>query len=279
MKTISRFSPRTSATLLFCGAALAILGGAAAAWRLQRWQRSQIATPLRTTQAAAATQVKKSSGHLTGKVHYDILAKLLADDRRASAGDWQREMFDAAATLRVDSQPHLLLEHAAPDVRLLDHRDQHWSLHCQLERGPVILVFYVSFECVACVHDLFELNADIQRFRSLGAEVVAVSGDPPEKTRQRFESYGAVGFPVLSDPGHAVAQRYGVFRAGKGSQPDDLLHGTFLIGRDGLLHWANCGDTPFRNDKALLAELIHMRQVLPEFGRCMPTGGKEASGP
>ena len=137
------------------------------------------------------------------------------------------------------------------------------------------MVFYLSFECVACVHDLFELNADIQRFRGLGAEVVAISGDPPEKTRQRFESYGALDFPVLSDPGHAVAQRYGVFRAGKASQPDVLLHGTFLVGRDGLIHWANCGDAPFRNDKFLLAELFRMGQRLPTTDRPIPSGGNE----
>lgn len=229
--------------------------------------------------AQQATPPKDSSGHFTGKVHYDILAKLLADDRRASASDWQRELLVAGPSLRVDSQPHPLLAHTAPDIQLLDHRGQPWSLHEQLARGPVVLVFYLSFECIACVHDLFELNADIDRFHSLGVEVVAVSGDSPEITRQRFDSYGALDFPVLSDAGHTVAQRYGVFRRGKDSQPDDLLHGTFLIGRDGLVHWADSGDKPFRNNKALLAELVQMGQELPEFGRSLPSRDKPRTTP
>jgi len=249
-----------------------VLGVAAAAWGYQHWWRSQITTPLRMAQPAQTT---KSSGHFIGKVHYDILAKLLADDRRASSDDWQRELLDAAATLRVDSQPHPLLGHAAPNFTLNDHRGHPWSLHEQIDRGPVVLVFYLSFECVACVHDLFELNSDIERFRSLGAEVVAVSGDSPEKTRQRFESYGALDFLVLSDPGHAAAQRYGVFRPGKASQPEELLHGTFIIGRDGIVRWANCGNVPFRNDKALLAEIFRMGQRLPAIDGTIPSSGKE----
>jgi peroxiredoxin len=276
MRTISRFSRHGSWTLPCASVTLALVGVAAGAWGVQHWQRPTTETPLRTAQAR---QAKDSNGHFTGKVHYDILAKHLADDRRASAGDWQRELLDAGAALRVASQPHPLLGQAAPDIQLKDHRDRPWSLHEQLGRGPVVLVFYLSFGCVACVHDLFELNADIERFRSLGAEVVAVSGDAPEVTRQRFESYGALDFPVLSDPGHALARRYGVFRPGEASQPEELLHGTFLIGRDGLVHWANCGDTPFRNDKALLAELLRMGQVLPEFGAPLPSGGKERSTP
>jgi peroxiredoxin len=127
---------------------------------------------------------------------------------------------------------------------------------------------------------LFELNADLKRFHSLGADVVAVSGDAPGLTRKRFEQYGAFGFPVLSDPGHVVALSYGTFRPARASKPDEILHGTFLIGRDGQVHWVHCGDTPFRNNKALLYELARLENKLaPPPEPTIPVGEKSARTP
>jgi peroxiredoxin len=214
---------------------------------------------------ALVTQPLTTSKHFTGKVQFDVLAKLLADDRRsAPSGEWLRELADPKAPFRVKTQVHPLLEHAAPDFTLEDHRGQRWSLQGQHGRVPVVLVFYLGYLCNACVHDLFELNADLDRFRSLGAEVVAVSGDSPTLTRQRFEQYGAFGFPVLSDPGHVAALSYGTFRPAKTSEPEELLHGTFLISRNGQVCWVSFGDTPFRNNKSLLYEVALLENKLPQ---------------
>jgi peroxiredoxin len=125
----------------------------------------------------------------------------------------------------------------------------------RLADGPVVLVFYLGYSCSACVHELCELNADLDRFHYFGAEVVAVSGDSPELTRQRFDQFGAFDFPVLSDPSHAVAKRFGTFQAENQEQPEQLLHATFIIDRAGTVRWAWCGESPFRNNMALLFEL------------------------
>jgi peroxiredoxin len=225
-------------------------------------------------------QPQPTGQHFTGKVHFDVLAKLLADDRRsAGADEWLRQLADPKAAFRVKTQTHLLLEHAAPDFTLQDHRGQRWSLRGHLDRGPVVVVFYLGYACNACVHDLFELNADFGRFHRLGAEVVAVSGDTPGLTRQRFGQYGAFGFPVLSDPGRVVARSYGTFRPANGSKPEEFLHGTFLIGRDGQVHWVRCGDTPFRNNQALLYELARLGDKLPQPEPPVPAGDKGAKTP
>lgn len=214
--------------------------------------------------SAQAVQPQPTGKHLAGKVQFDVLAKLLADDRRsAPSGAWLRELADPKAPFRVPSQKHPLLQQAAVDFTLEDHRGQRWNLQEHLGRGPVVLVFYLGYACNACVHDLFELNADLDRFRSLGAQVVAVSGDSPGLTRQRYEQYGAFGFAVLSDPGHAAARCYGTFRPAQAAEPEELLHGTFLIGRDGYVCWVNFGDTPFRNNKALLYEVARLENKLP----------------
>ncbi|HEV3257760.1 MAG TPA: peroxiredoxin family protein [Gemmataceae bacterium] len=217
------------------------------------------------TERPARAAQRQTSKHFSGKVQFDVLAKLLADDRRsAPANEWLRELADPRATFVVETQTHPLLHRAAPDFTLEDHRGQPWRLQGQLDAGPVVLVFYLGYACNACVHDLFELNADLDRFHSLGAEVVAVSADKRRLTRQQFEKYGAFGFPVLSDPGHVVALSYGTFRPAKGPGPEELLHGTFIIARDGQVHWVSHGDTPFRNDKALLYEVARLANKLPQ---------------
>ncbi|HEX4000126.1 MAG TPA: peroxiredoxin family protein [Pirellulales bacterium] len=217
--------------------------------------------PLKRPGAAKSektVRANKSPEH-GGTVHFDLLAKLLADDRRsAPKGEWRRELLAPNPPFRVATQSCPLVGRAAPDFTLSDHRGKPWNLKSQLKRGPVVLVFYLGFYCNYCVHDLFELNADLDRFHELGAEVIAISGDGPGVTRQRFEQFGAFGFPVLSDPGHAVARSYGMFRPEGPSQSELLLHGTFVIGRDGQVSWVGFGDLPFRNDMALLFEVARL---------------------
>lgn len=203
----------------------------------------------------ADSQVAPKHGDAT--VHYDLFAKLLADDRRAAKDTWISELTDPK--VRVATQSHPLLGTPAPNFTLHDYRGQPWSLHERLEAGPIVLVFYLGYSCPACVHHLLELNADLDRIERLGAQIVAISGDSPDVTRQRFDRYGALGYPVLADPAHGVARIYG-----SAPTPDDLQHGTFIIGQDGRVRWANYGDSPFRNNKALLYELGRLAYNLPE---------------
>jgi peroxiredoxin len=201
--------------------------------------------------------------HLSGPVHFDLLAKLLADDRRSvSLDEWWRQLADPTAPFRVETQRHPLVGQLAPEFVLDDELGRPFSLRNQITRGPVVLVFYLGNYCNACVHDLFELNADLERFHSLGAEVVAVSGDEPSATREKFAEFGALGFRVLSDPAHRVARVYGVYRPAQGPEPEKLLHGTFVIGHDGRVDWVCYGDAPFRDNMALAYELARLENKL-----------------
>jgi peroxiredoxin len=210
--------------------------------------------------------VPRSAGvHANGKVHFDILSKLLAEDRRSTAPDaWLRELAALPASFRVVTQGHELIDHTAPDFTLYDHHHHHWKLSEQVAQGSVVVVFYLGYYCNACVHHLFELNADVDRFRSLGAEVVAISGDEREANQKQFERYGAFNFSVLTDPAHRVAQSFGVFVPATNAAPELVLHGTFLIDRQGRVRWVHYGDTPFRSSQALLYELARIEEKLPQ---------------
>ncbi|MFQ3591661.1 MAG: peroxiredoxin family protein [Gemmataceae bacterium] len=151
----------------------------------------------------------------------------------------------------VPTQVHPLLGHQAPDFQLQDTDDQPRRLSAFLQKGPVVLVFYYGYTCNHCVSQLFGLSKDIEKFRELGAEVVAISPDETQLTRQRYKTYGAFAFPVLWDPENRIAEQYGCYDR----KADEPTHGTFVIGQDGKIVWAYRGEEPFVNNRTLLVEL------------------------
>ncbi|MEI7685434.1 MAG: redoxin domain-containing protein [Planctomycetota bacterium] len=158
----------------------------------------------------------------------------------------------------VKTQAHPLLDHAAPDFDLVDSGKIAWKLTEARKTGPVVLIFYYGYHCNHCVGQLFAINNDLPLFKEMGATVVAVSADPPELTRERFKKYGAFAFPVVTDPGNKTAAAYGSVQPVKGKD-DDVLHGTFIIDRQGIVRWANVGDEPFTDNRTLLRELAKLK--------------------
>ncbi len=187
-------------------------------------------------------------------------------DVKPLSGPLERLLADPAG-MRVPTQAHPLLGTPAPDFELTDHRGKTWRLQEQLSRGPVVLVFYYGYHCNHCVGQLFALHDDTEKFREMGAQVVAISADPPELTRQRFRQYGEFSFPVLTDPGNRIAQAFGVCKPASGNVPEDLEHGTFVIGREGRVHWTQHGSEPFTGNLTLLFELARLEGRLPFEGR------------
>jgi peroxiredoxin len=163
-----------------------------------------------------------------------------------------------AAQKHIKTQAHPLLDQPAPDFELPYQRGKTWHLHELLARGSVVLIFYYGYHCNHCVSQLFAVHDDIHKFRELGAEVLAVSADPPELTRDRFKQYGEFAFPVLADPGNKIAQTYGIYKPASGKTPEDLQHGTFVIGRDGRIHWTHHAYEPFTGNATLLYELARL---------------------
>jgi peroxiredoxin len=161
----------------------------------------------------------------------------------------------------IPTQPHPLLGRAAIDFALPDDRGQMVRLEELRREGPLVLVFYLGYNCTHCVAQLFALDEDLRLFEELGARIVAVSPDLPETTAARFRKYGRFGFPALSDPDHRVAGAYGVHQPASGDEPESLVHGTFLIDGMGRVLWANTGAEPFLDNKTLLRELARAAGV------------------
>ena len=90
------------------------------------------------------------------------------------------------------------------------------------------------------------------KYKAAGAEIIAISVDPPEKNLKLAERLN-VGFPILSDIGHKVIDTYDILDSGgKISRA-----AVFVVDKKGIVRWVYVADDykirPL--DDVVLAEL------------------------
>lgn len=108
---------------------------------------------------------------------------------------------------RADASESAVKIGTAPDFELNDPSGKTFKLSEALKKGPVILAFYRGGWCPFCNKQLHDLQAHLDQFKKLGAELVAISPQSPEKT-EWTETKNQLTFTVLSDPGGVVAKKY-----------------------------------------------------------------------
>ena len=97
----------------------------------------------------------------------------------------------------------------APDFSLPNIDRKIITLSALLSEGPVVLTFYRGAWCPYCNLQLRSYQTILPKIRQLGATLVAVSPQIPDKSVFTAEEKGLT-FPVLSDAGNQVARRYGL---------------------------------------------------------------------
>jgi peroxiredoxin len=80
----------------------------------------------------------------------------------------------------------------------------------------------------------FEQN--LPEFERRGIQVVGISTDPPETTREWLEKAGFT-FPILSDAKTEVLRRYDLLHAGGGQGADVARPAEILIDPSGTVRW------------------------------------------
>jgi len=75
---------------------------------------------------------------------------------------------------------------------------------------PVVLVFYPGDGTPVCTRQLNAYTREIDRFRDVGAQVLAVSPQSVESHESFACSQGGFAFPLLADEDKAVGEAYGV---------------------------------------------------------------------
>lgn len=111
---------------------------------------------------------------------------------------------------RLDIERSALRTGAAiPDFTLPNAAGEQVSAGRLLGGGPLVLSFYRGAWCPYCSLEIRALAENLAAIRARGAELVAVSPQLPDISRQQVSDL-QLDFEVLSDAGNAVARQFGL---------------------------------------------------------------------
>ena len=122
------------------------------------------------------------------------------------------EIMDAATAELVNNAA---VSHAlqpgdiAPDFILPKVDGRSVRLYSELQRGPVVLVFYRGGWCPFCNIHLRGFQKSLAEFKAAGTQVVAISPQLPDQSLTTQEK-DELAFLVLSDVGLNTARAFGV---------------------------------------------------------------------
>jgi peroxiredoxin len=120
---------------------------------------------------------------------------------------------------------------AAPDFTLPNARGVPVTLSKLLAKGPVVLVFYRGGWCPYCNLQLRAYQRALPELRALGASLVAVSPEAPDKSLSTTEK-NALEFEVLSDVLGEAGRAYRLF-----FDLSDELKTLYAAGGNDLAQW------------------------------------------
>jgi len=100
----------------------------------------------------------------------------------------------------------------APDFTGVNSKGQTVKLSDNLEKGPVVLIFYRGAWCSYCNLHLKNFEQNANEIRDLGAEIIAVSIDKPEHVAEIVEKQ-TLSFAVISNPDAKIIRSYNLLYA------------------------------------------------------------------
>jgi peroxiredoxin len=115
-----------------------------------------------------------------------------------------------------------------------------------LTGGPAVLLFYLEAATPDCRQQLVTFAAEAETLGALGARVVAISADPPERLAEWAAKLGDP-FPLLSDASGEVARAYGVWDA----EQRRARRAAFVLDGAGTVRLANPRYSVGRTDDVL----------------------------
>ena len=143
----------------------------------------------------------------------------------------------------------------APDFELED-QDGNTVRLSDLRGAPVVLYFYPKADTPGCTTQACSIRDRGAEYEAVGAVVLGVSPDTPQKLRAFADKYG-LPFTLLGDPDHEVGEAYGVWveKSMYGRKYMGMERSTFLIGPDGKITKVLRKVKPAEHDDLVLSAL------------------------
>jgi peroxiredoxin len=107
-------------------------------------------------------------------------------------------------------EPGIRVGEPAPDFTLPNAFGKPVHLYDELKKGPVVLVFYRGAWCPYCNLHLRMLRENLPQFHALGARLIAVSPQTPDKSIEQSKN-APIEFDVLSDFDSSVMRAYRLY--------------------------------------------------------------------
>jgi peroxiredoxin len=149
----------------------------------------------------------------------------------------------------------------APPLAGTDTNGRHWDLaQLDLQGKNVLVVFFLGGKCAHCMQQLQLLGKESEALRRLNVEMLAISTDDAEATRQLKNNSDGIVFPMpmLADPTLNEFKRFRAFDDFE-NQP---LHGTFLIDTDGHVRFQRISADPFLDIDFIKTETARVNRML-----------------
>ena len=99
---------------------------------------------------------------------------------------------------------------------------------------PVVVFFFPRALSPGCLREVRAFAELLPEFERLGAVVLGVGPDGPERMA-RFRERSGAGFPLLADPGAEVARRFGAFGEKRlyGRRSEGVFRHTYVADPEG----------------------------------------------
>ena len=140
-------------------------------------------------------QIKRMQAELIPQIPEDALRAIMAGTERLMQSGLAEKGFQ-----KGDKAPPFSLPNARGEVV---------SSTELLTSGPLVVSFYRGGWCPYCNLELRALQQALPEIKELGAQLVAISPELPDKTISTVEKH-SLGFEVLSDVWNKVARKFGL---------------------------------------------------------------------
>jgi thioredoxin-dependent peroxiredoxin len=131
--------------------------------------------------------------------------------------------------------PELKVGDKAPTFSLRD-QDGNVVKASAFKGAPYVVYFYPKADTPGCTTQSCAVRDAHPALKKLGAAVIGVSPDKPEKQKKFDEKY-ELGFPLLADEEHTMAEAYGVWgeKVNYGRKYMGIIRSAFVVDAKGKI--------------------------------------------
>jgi peroxiredoxin len=131
----------------------------------------------------------------------------------------------------------------APDFTLLEAPGKSITLSEELEKGPVVLIFYPADFTSVCQEELCRFRDVLADYNELGAGVLGISVDGLF-SHKAFKEANGIQFPLLSDWDKDVIRAYDIVFPDFVGMKEVAKRSVFVIDQDGKIVYAWISENP-----------------------------------